>query len=192
MDSRLLSSKEISKAKFLKSGKNLKISNNVIFIGSQNISIGSNVRIDDFTIIVAINGKVKIGNNVHISAYNYINGSGIVEIGNYCNFSQGCRIYSKSDNYDGTTLTNPTFDEKFTKPIVKKVKILEHCIFGSGTIILPGCEISTGVAVGALSLIKNNLRSWSIYGGSPAKYIKKRHKIKMKDLQIALKKNRSG
>jgi dTDP-4-amino-4,6-dideoxy-D-glucose acyltransferase len=188
MDSHLLSLEEISKVKFLKAGKNLKISSNAIFIGSKNISIGNNVRIDDFTIIVAAKGKVEIGNNVHISAYNYINGSGIVEIGNYCNFSQGCRIYSKSDNYDGTTLTNPTFHEKFTKPIVKKVKILEHCIFGSGTIILPGCKISTGVAVGALSLIKDNLKSWRVYGGSPARFLKERSKIKIKDLKKALKK----
>ena len=65
MDSHLLSLEKISKFKFLKAGKNLKISSNVIFIGSKNISIGNNVRIDDFTIIVAAKGKVEIGNNVH-------------------------------------------------------------------------------------------------------------------------------
>tara|TARA_Y100000591_G_scaffold294155_1_gene282573 strand:- start:696 stop:1265 length:570 start_codon:yes stop_codon:yes gene_type:complete len=186
MQSKFLKSKEISKIKLFKTGKNLKISNNVIFVGAENICIGDNVRIDDFSIIIGINGKVNIGNNVHVGAYNYINGSGGLDIGNYCNFSQGCRIYTKSDNYDGTTLTNPTFDEKYTKPIVKKVKINDHCIFGSGSVILPGCKISEGVALGALSLVKNNLKSWSIYAGSPSRFIKKRKKIKNSDLKKAL------
>ena len=55
---------------------------------TKNISLGNNVRIDDFVIIIAVNGKINIGNNVHIGSYNYINGSGGVDIGNYCNFSQ--------------------------------------------------------------------------------------------------------
>ena len=186
MISRFLSSKEIKKINFSKIGKNIKISNNVIFIGSKNISIGSNVRIDDFTMIIAKNGKIKIGSNIHIAAYNYLNGSGIIEVGNYCNFSQGCKVYTKTDNYDGTTLTNPTFNEKFTKPIRKKVKISQHCIFGAGTTILPGSEISEGVAVGAHSLVNKNLKSWSIYGGCPVKYLKKRKKINKSDLLKAI------
>ena len=188
MISNYINNKEILAYNFLKVGKNVKISSNAVLIGSRNISLGNNVRIDDFVIIIAVNGKINIGNNVHIGSYNYINGSGGVDIGNYCNFSQGCKIYSKSDNYDGSTITNPTFDEKYTKPIIKKVKISEHCIFGSGSVILPGSIISTGVAVGALSLIKSNLKNWSVYAGVPAKFIKRRKKIDNKNLLKALKK----
>ena len=60
------------------------------------------------------------------------------------------KIYTKSDNYDGSTITNPTFKEKYTKPIKGKVYLDEHCIIGPGTVILPGVTLEKGVSVGAI------------------------------------------
>jgi galactoside O-acetyltransferase len=60
------------------------------------------------------------------------------------------------------------------------VIILKHSIFGSGTVIMPNIKIEEGVAVGALSLVKKNLKKWSIYAGVPVKLINKRKKITKK------------
>ena len=49
------------KRKFNKIGKSCKISNKASFIGERNIIIGDNVRIDDYTILVAFDGKIIIG-----------------------------------------------------------------------------------------------------------------------------------
>ena len=87
------------KRKFNKIGKSCKISNKASFIGERNIIIGDNVRIDDYTILVAFDGKIIIGSNTHIGGLTYILGSGNVVIGSNCNISQGVKIYSKSDNY---------------------------------------------------------------------------------------------
>jgi galactoside O-acetyltransferase len=176
MNSNYYSTKDLKK-KFKAIGKNVLISKKITILGTKNISIGSNVRIDDFCILLAKIGYLNIGSNVHIGSFSYLNASGGVNIENFCNLSQGTKIYSKSDNYDGSTITNPTFSEKFTKPIYGKVVLKKHCLLGSGTIILPNVTLNEGVVVGALSLVKNNLKKWSIYAGVPARYIKKRKRI---------------
>ena len=96
---------KLKKIGFKKLGKNILISKKVSFINPKNISIGSNVRIDDYTIIIAIRGTIIIKDNIHIGSFCYLNGSENLFIGNYCNLSQGVKIYTKSDNYDGSTIT---------------------------------------------------------------------------------------
>ena len=177
---------KLKKIGFKKLGRNVLISKKVSFINPKNISIGSNVRIDDYTIIIAIRGTIIIKDNIHIGSFCYLNGSENLFLGNYCNLSQGVKIYTKSDNYDGSTITNPTFKEKYTKPIKGKVYLDEHCIIGPGTVILPGVTLEKGVSVGALSLIKKNLKKWNVYAGIPVKKIKKRKIITKKMEHVAL------
>ncbi len=53
MNFEFLSKDELKKMNFKRVGEDIKISKNVTIIGSENISLGSNIRIDDFTIISA-------------------------------------------------------------------------------------------------------------------------------------------
>lgn len=54
------------------------------------------------------------------------------------------------------------------------VHIKKHSQIGAGSIIFPNVVIEEGVAVGAMSLVKQNLEAWTIYTGIPARKIKKR------------------
>ena len=54
-------------------GKNVLISKKCSIYGADKISIGNNVRIDDFCIL---SGKIVIGNYVHISAYSALYAGG--------------------------------------------------------------------------------------------------------------------
>ena len=42
--------------------------------------------------------------------------------------------------------------------------------------LLPGTKISEGTAIGAMSLVLESTRPWSIYVGVPANFIKARHR----------------
>jgi len=53
---------------------------------------------------------------------------------------------------------------------------MSNVIIGSGSIILGKCTINQGTTIGALSFVKKDLRSWSVYAGNPLKFIKKRNK----------------
>ncbi|MGE6305188.1 MULTISPECIES: acyltransferase [Serratia] len=155
-------------------GSNVKISKKTSFYNCANITIGNNVRIDDFCIISAGGLGVFIGNNVHIAVYSSIIGAGRVVVQDFANISSKVSIYSSNDDYSGNFMTNPTVPTEFTNVRHDNVTIERHVIIGSGCVILPGVNLFEGAAVGALSLINCDCESFYIYAGTPIKRIKKR------------------
>ena len=85
-----LSEEELSSIGFLSYGKNLKISRKTSFYSPETISFGDNVRIDDFCIL---SGNIKIGSNIHISAYVALYGSQGIFIEDYAGISAKTIIY---------------------------------------------------------------------------------------------------
>ena len=128
-------------------------------------------------------GEISIGRNVHISVYTSIIGKGKVQVGDFTALSSRVSIYSSNDDYSGEYMVNPTIDPKFTNVTHKEVHIGNHVIVGSGTVILPNVILGEGVCIGALSLVKENCKSFYVYAGIPAKLIKKRSK-KLLDREI--------
>lgn len=158
---------------FKKVGKKVLISKKSSLYSVEKISIGNNVRIDDFCIL---SGNITIKNNVHISAYTALYGGGAIEIGNYCGCSPRCTLLSASDDFSGNFMVGPMIPEKFTNVCRGKITLKDFTQIGSNTVILPNVVIEEGVAVGSLSLVKNDLEAWGIYAGIPAKKIKNREK----------------
>lgn len=157
-------------------GKNVKISDRAMFYNAKNISIGDNSRIDDFCVLSAGEGGIEIGRNVHISTYVFIVGRGAIYINDFVGLASRVSIYSSNDDWSGKYMTNPTIDQEFTHVIYGSVNIKKHVLVGVGSIILPNVVLEEGVSIGALSLVKENCKSFYMYGGIPAKIIKKRSK----------------
>jgi acetyltransferase-like isoleucine patch superfamily enzyme len=171
-----LTYEQLSSLGFKKTGKNVFISDKASFYNTSNIEIGDNVRIDDFVVFSAGEGGIKIGNFIHIAVFASIIGKGEVVISDFSNISSKVAIYSSNDDYSGEFMTNPMVSEEFTNVTNKRVFLGKHVIIGSGSVILPGVTIEDGVAVGALSLVKNDCKRFSVYAGIPAKRIGKRKK----------------
>lgn len=169
-------SKELKELKFKKLGKNVLISKTINIVGEENISIGDNVRIDSFTNLICKTGSIDIGNYCHIASNCFILGSGGIYMDDFSGLAPGVSIFSSSDNYDGSTLTNPLVGLEFSNPIKKKIFISKHVIIGTNTVVLPGVKIGEGAAIGALSLVSKNLEPWTMYIGLPIKKLKKRKK----------------
>lgn len=170
---------QLQEVGFKNLGKNVKISDRASFYNPGNISIGDNSRIDDYCVLSA-GREIIIGRNVHISVYTSIIGKGKVLIEDFSALSGRVSIYSSNDDYSGEYMTNPTVDSKFTNVEHKDVYIGKHVIIGSGAIILPGVILEEGACIGALSLVKADCKSFCVYGGVPAKFIKKRSKKLLK------------
>lgn len=153
-------------------GDNVLISKKASIYGPENISIGNNVRIDDFCII---SGNITIGNYIHIAAYTALYGGdkGII-IQDFSNISSKISIYSISDDYSGDTMSNPMIPGKYKNVQSEKVIIERHAIIGSGCVVLPGVVIREGSSFGAMSLINQSSEPWSINAGIPFKRIKER------------------
>tara|TARA_A100000164_G_scaffold311025_1_gene288865 strand:+ start:423 stop:932 length:510 start_codon:yes stop_codon:yes gene_type:complete len=169
MNSEYLTNNDLIKYKFDSLGQNVKISKNATMIGEKNISLGSNVRIDDYCIISVKEGNLKIGNDVHIGGQSYLGCGGGLVLGNNINIAQGVKIYTKINDYS-------TFDGNKDKFILGKIKIGDQVIIGSNSVLVGNCSVGEGTTIGALSFVKNDLKPWSVYAGNPCKFIKDRQK----------------
>jgi len=155
-------------------GNNVSISKKASFYGIGRISIGNDVRIDDFCVLSAGSGGINIGNNIHIGIHSSIIGAGSVILADYCNISARVSIYSSNDDYSGEFMSNPTIDSTYTNVSSEVVLLEKHVIVGCGSVILPGVTLAIGTAIGALSLVKESTKAFGIYAGRPVKYIKER------------------
>lgn len=157
-------------------GENLQISEKVSFYGAKNITIGSNVRIDDYCVLTGNGVGLEIGSYVHIAAFCYLSGQGGIKLMDYSGLSSRCSLYSASDDYSGESMTNPTIPEKFLNIFRAEIILNKHVIIGTGSTILPGVEIGEGTAIGSMSLVNKSIESWGMYAGVPVKFIKPRKK----------------
>lgn len=177
-----LSKEELDKIGFKSLGENVLISKMVSVYLPELISIGNNVRIDDF---VMLSGEITIENNIHIAPYSALfggaGGAGIV-MKNYSGLSSRVTIYSISDDYSGEFMTNPTIPSNYTNVKRGRVIIHEYVIVGATSVILPGVEIGEGTAIGAMSLVDKSLPEWKICSGIPARALKVRSE-KLKELE---------
>ncbi len=157
-------------------GDNVKISKNTTIIGLENISLGSNIRIDGNVVIAAYSGSLILGNYIHIGSGCYLGCGGGITLCDFTGLSQGISIYSGTDDYTGKFLTNPTVPHNYLNIKLAPVILKKHVIVGSGSVILPGVTIGEGSSIGALSLVTKSLEDWGVYFGSPAKWLKARKK----------------
>jgi galactoside O-acetyltransferase len=169
-----LTEKELKKVGFKSYGNNVLISDKASIYSPETISIGSNVRIDDFCILSAGTEGIKIGNYIHIACYTSIIGAGKITLKDYCNISSRVAIYSSNDDYSGEWMTNPMVPSEYTNVKHGPVLIDRHVIIGAGSVILPHSHIKEGVSIGALSLVKADCEPNYIYAGNPLQKIKKK------------------
>ncbi len=169
-----LDQRQLGKFGFKSIGENVQISEKVSIYGAGCISIGNNVRIDDFCVLSAGKDGITIGSHVHIAAYSLLCGRESIVLDDFSGLSSRVSLYSSTDDYLGNALTNPTVPSEFTSVRHGKVHLRKHAIIGAGSVILPGVVIGEGSAVGALSLVNRIVPAFSIVGGVPARVIKER------------------
>ena len=152
-------------------GECVKISRFAHIYSPQNISIGNNVRIDDFCVL---SGNIIIGSNIHISAYVALYGAMGIELCDYSGISPKSVIYSAMDDFSGEYLIGPIHSEGTTNVIGGYVKVEKYVQIGSNTIVFPNLTIGEGSVIGACSLVRKSVGSWGVYCGIPVKKIKDR------------------
>ncbi len=167
-------------------GENVMISRKCSIYSPQRISIGNNVRIDDFCIL---SGNLRIGDYVHVAAACLLFGGndGIV-MEDFTAISSRSALYAESDDYSGSALSNPTVPQEYRKIHGGGIIMRKHSIIGAGCTVLPGVIIGEGSSIGAMSLINKSLDAWGIYVGIPCRYINERNKDLLKMEQDLLSK----
>jgi galactoside O-acetyltransferase len=159
---------------FAEVGDNVLISTRAVFYQPEMMRFGENSRVDDFCLL---SGAVTLGRNVHLAAFSHVaGGSAGVVFDDFSGCAYGCHVLTQSDDYSGSSLTNPTVPHHFKNETFAAVRIGRHAILGTGTIVLPGCDVGDGVSTGAGTVITRPLEEWTIYVGQPARAVAPRSK----------------
>lgn len=180
---------ELATLGFRAVGRDVRVARNATLIGLPNIALGDHVRIDGGTVIVAEGaGSLTLGSYIHIGAHCYIAAGAGVVLEDFSGLSQGVRIYSRSDDYSGEHLTNPTVPDRYLGVSAGPVHLQRHVIVGSGSVILPGLTLGEGCSVGALSLVNKDLAPWGMYFGAPARRLRERSR-RLLELEAELRRS---
>lgn len=159
-------------------GRSLNIGDDCIInaLSTDGVIMGSHVSIQKRTIIECTGslrslGKgLKLGNNVGVGSNSFLGCAGGVEIGDDTILGNFVSIHAENHNYSDA-------DTPIRLQGVSHlgVKIGRDCWIGAKVTILDGVVIEDGciIAAGALA-IKGCYKANSIYGGVPAKFIRKR------------------
>ena len=140
-----------------KIGKHFHAGRHVYFWAKNNIKIGDNFYVGRFSQIecdALIGDNVILGNNVALVG-KYDN--------NFLQIGVPTRLASQIRDKDYSWLG-----------LESRVVIEDDVWIGYGSIILSGVKIGRGSVIAAGSVVTKNVESYSIVGGNPARFIKKR------------------
>ena len=138
-------------------------SNNTICIGERNWLDSVDFFIEDNDNLISLGAHNSIEKHTHLDA---IEGTKI-EIGDDCMISRDVNIRTGDGHAVFALNTNLRVNQS------KNVKIGNHVWVGMRTIVLKGCEISSGSIVGASSVVtKSFLQTNIAIAGNPAVAIK--------------------
>lgn len=121
-----------------------------------------------------IGGRCNISKDFSAGEYSYVGNNCLiypgVSIGRYTMLAQNVQIIGADHNFDV-----PGVPSTFAgRPKLKKTKIERDVWIGANSIIMTGIVIGDGSIVASGSIVTKDIAPFSIVGGVPAKFIKKR------------------
>lgn len=113
------------------------------------------------------NGTFTLGDESHIAPYGYmLIGDNKCSIGNKVAIGPFCALVCHSNSVAGS-------GKFFTQNYVDgDIEIGNNVFIGAQCTILPGAKIHDNVVIASNSVVRGELKSGFIYGGTPAKMIK--------------------
>lgn len=156
-------------------GKECLISDKASIYGAEFIEFGDYCRIDDFCILSARKAGIKLGNYCHIACYTSLIGRGRIELKDFAGISGHCAVYSSTDSFTGQFIASPTIKER-ELTLVKSREIV------IGKFVTIGCNsslfasVGDNSAIGANSLVREDVSEGVICAGNPLKLIGYRKK----------------
>ncbi len=169
------------KKEFKHCGENVFIGQNVMFTNPSEVSLGDNVRIDPFSLITS---KLEVGNYVQICSHTVLGGRDqTIKLGDWTFIGYGSKLFTASEDYSGNDGPVNEFWGR-NKTYKGDITLKDYSGIASDVMLFPGVTLPEGCTVGAKSFIhtKNELKSWSVFIGSPPEFHKKRNKKRVIEL----------
>lgn len=139
----------------------------LIFAGKLYVGKGTTWR-KGFSLMIAPNGKVSIGDNCFFNNNCSINSLEDVSIGDGCIFGEGVKIYDHNHRFADFSV--PLKREGYS---TSNVTIGNRCWIGSNVLILKGANIGDNCVIGAGCIISGNIESGTLVKPSTNNVVEK-------------------
>jgi acetyltransferase-like isoleucine patch superfamily enzyme len=144
----------------------------------EQILIGDNSRIKAYTWICSYGGCIKLGKSVLVGHGCVLFGHGGITIGSRCMLAQYVSVMASNHAY----WVGGTLDTRgFTK---EPISIGNDVWIGANSVIAGGTTIEDNVVVGAGSVVRGKLPSGFLYGGTPARRLRRLEDDEGRDVQV--------
>lgn len=128
--------------------------------------VGRKVRLDKDLFVLP--NFVSLGDHVYIGRYSYITVP--AEIGHFSMLASSVAFVGDDHVYNCPGLPMTLSGRGVPKPVI----LGDDVWIGHGTIVRSGVRIGNGAIIGAGSVVTKDVPPYSIYAGSPARFIKMR------------------
>jgi acetyltransferase-like isoleucine patch superfamily enzyme len=130
--------------------------------------LGGKLWLESGSLIEATGGQIVIGQNVFINRNCQMVSMASIEIGDDCIIANNVSFFDHDHNYfdDARSFCK----QGFTKA---PIKVGDNVWLGSGVTVLKGVCIGSNTVIAAGSVVTKDIPSGEIWGGVPARYIKK-------------------
>lgn len=135
----------------------------IYYVDAEKVRIGTGTELRDFSIL-EVGGRLEIGDNCVVGAYNWFQSSGSITIGKGCIIGPHCCIISTSHERPNNA------SEVRSTPLIKgNVTIGDNTWIGAHVSILKGVNIGRNVTIGAGSIVNKDIPDNVIAHGSPCR-----------------------
>jgi len=142
----------------------------VLVFHPENIELGTNVYIGHNAILKGYyKNTMRIGDETWIGQQAFLHAAGGIDIGSRVGIGPGVRIITSFHAEAGRAtpiLSSPV--------ALAPVVIEDDCDLGVGAVVLPGVRIGKGAQIGAGAVVTEDVPSYSIAVGVPAKVVRER------------------
>jgi acetyltransferase-like isoleucine patch superfamily enzyme len=135
----------------------------------ERIYLGEHCSIRRGTQIYALGGAVEIGSRCSVNPYCVLYGTGGLTIGSFVRIAAHTVIVAASHRFDRTDV--PITAQGST---AEGIIIDDDVWIGAGVRVLDGVRIGRGAIVAAGAVVRSDVEPYSIVGGVPAKFLKRR------------------
>ncbi len=163
----------------------------------KNVVKAPNIIIGDFTYYDDDKAATEFERNNVL--FNYPEFGDKLIIGKFCQIAQNVKFIMGAANHRLSSVTTYPFNvfgglwQKNTPPHLQQLPFKGDTIIGNDvwigreSIIMPGVKIGNGCIIAAYSVVTKDIEPYSVVGGNPAKFIKKRFDDELINLLMELK-----
>jgi acetyltransferase-like isoleucine patch superfamily enzyme len=163
----------------MKYGEDVYVADNVVIKHPEEVALGSHVAIDDYFYLTT---QFVMGDYCHISSHVSVVGGvhAMFRMGNFSHLAAGARVIVYGDENLGAGLVSPVIPDKYRDKMVGGSVVLEDFVSVlTNAVVAPGVRLREGCVLAANSFARVDIPPWEVWGGSPARFLKRREKGNM-------------